>query len=272
MINEKYIKLINLLKTYKKVTLAYSGGVDSNFLLHACQEALGHENVLAVTIAGDMNPEKERNESISYAKNLNVEHIIVPVDIYNIEKFKENPVDRCYYCKRQIFKTIKEISKDNSISVVLDGTNEDDHSDYRPGLKAIKELEIKSPLKEVGLTKAEIRELSKIHKVATWNKPSMACLASRIPYNTEITREKLNLIEECEDFLDSLGYSNYRVRYHDNIARIELDKNSLHKFIESNDFEKVNKYFKDQGFIYVTLDLEGFKSGSMNVGLKDKEV
>lgn len=270
--NEKYIELIRLIKGYKKITIAYSGGVDSNFLLHTAVEVLGKEKVLAVTIAGDMNPKRERNESINHTKILGVEHIIIDVDIDEINMFNENEKDRCYFCKKQIFEEIIKVSEKRNIKYILDGTNLDDFSDYRPGLKAIKELGVISPLKEAGLSKEEIRELSRDKNINTWDKPSMACLASRIPYNTIITKEKLNIIELCENYLEDLGYRNYRVRYHNEIARIELDKNQIEEFINSGDFEKVNLYFKEQGFIYVTLDLEGFKSGSMNSLIDTKEV
>lgn len=264
MLEEKYKNLINYLRQFEKVALAYSSGVDSNFLLYALNEAIGNENILAVTINGDMNLKEELNDSKIYTNLLNIEHEVINVDIEEIENFKKNPKDRCYYCKKNIFKEIISISEKRGISTIVDGTNIDDTLDYRPGLKALDELNIISPLKELSFTKEDIRILSKNKNINTWNKPSMACLASRIPYGEEITKEKLNIVELSENYLYNLGYKDFRVRVHEKLARIELKKTDIERFITSKDYEKVERYFKSIGFIFISLDLTGYKTGSMN--------
>lgn len=264
MLDEKYNDLLSYLRQFEKVALAYSSGVDSNFLLYALNEAIGNENILAVTINGDMNLKEELKDSKLYTKMLNIEHEIINVDIEGIENFKKNPKDRCYYCKKMIFQEIISVSEKRGIYLVLDGTNKDDTLDYRPGLKALEELKIISPLKELSFTKEEIRLLSKSKNIKTWDKPSMACLASRIPYDEEITKEKLNIVELSETYLYNLGYKDFRVRVHEKLARIELNKLDIENFIVSKDYEKVEKYFKSIGFVFVSLDLTGYKTGSMN--------
>ncbi|WP_455537916.1 ATP-dependent sacrificial sulfur transferase LarE [Terrisporobacter sp.] len=259
-------KLNNLKKELKKmgkVAIAYSGGVDSNFLLKVAKDTLG-ENVVAITINAMMHSSREIKESNNYAKEYGVKQIVYKVDNFNLEEFIDNGPLRCYYCKKFVFTKIKEIASEHNIKYILDGTNLSDLDDYRPGLKALEELNIISPLKDVKLTKDEIRILSKELSINTYNKSAFACLATRIPRDHKITEEKLRMIEEAEDFLQDLGFNQYRVRLHEDLARIEVDKDQINKFYNDEIIEKINLKFKEIGFKYTTLDLNGYKMGSMN--------
>ncbi|WFD12097.1 ATP-dependent sacrificial sulfur transferase LarE [Tepidibacter hydrothermalis] len=260
---EKLEVLKNNLSKLNNLTVAFSGGVDSTFLLAIAKEVL-KENVLAVTVNAFIHTDREIKESIDYANKINVKHNVLNINEINIKEFIDNVPERCYFCKKEIFTQIMKISKQNNIINIADGSNVDDLSDFRPGMKALKELGILSPLKEAGLTKQEIRDLSKILDIPTWNKPSFACLASRIPYNHKITLEKLNMIEKSEEFISQLGFKQFRVRHHGEIARIELPKSDILKFVESDASNKVCKYLKSLGFNYVTIDLLGYRTGSMN--------
>lgn len=262
-IDQKYELLKNKLKEMGKVVIAYSGGVDSNFLLKVASDVLG-ENAVAVTIYAMMHSSREMAEAKEYTKEFGVKHKIIKVDNFDEKGFIENSPKRCYYCKCAVFNMIKDYAKKNGIKYVLDGTNVDDLGDYRPGLKALEELKIVSPLKDSSLTKEEIRILSKRLGLKTYNKPSFACLASRIPYGDEITEEKLRLVEEAENYLQDLGFRQYRVRLHKDIARIEVAKDEMHKFFDDEMMKNVYTKLKDIGFKYVTLDLNGYQMGSLN--------
>ena len=263
MLMEKYEKLKDILEELDSFAVAFSGGVDSSFLLYVGSKIL-NKNVLAITVRADMYPAREINEAEKIAGDLKLVHKILEVDEYSIRGFVENKEDRCYHCKKAIFETIISEAKKENIAIIVDGTNFDDLDDFRPGMTALRELNIRSPLKEAGLTKDEIRQLSKDLNIPTWNKDSMACLASRIPYNTEITRDKLSRVEKCENYLRDLGYRGFRVRYHNDLARIELKKEDLRDFLDFEYLEDIIGYFKRVGFKYITLDLEGYTYGSMN--------
>lgn len=270
MIYKKYERLKQRLKELDNIAIAFSGGVDSTFLLYAAREAL-KDKVIAITVNASMYPEIEKKDAKYLANKLGVHHINIEGNEWEIQGLIDNKPDRCYHCKKAIFTKIKEAAKMDGIGNIADGTNADDIDDYRPGIKALKELEIISPLKEVGLKKEEIRRLSKEFSIPTWDKPSMACLASRIPYGTKITYENLKAVEKCEAYLLEHGYRGFRVRYHGDIARIELQPKDIRGFVESPDIEDLINYFKEVGFTYITLDLEGYKVGSMNHVLKEKE-
>ena len=259
----KYEKLKNLLGEMGKVLVAFSGGVDSSFLLKVAVDVLG-ENVLAVIASSETYPEKERDEAVKLAKRLNVRYEVIQTKELENPDFAHNPPERCYFCKMELFSKLKDIAESEGIPYVLDGSNFEDTSDFRPGAKAAEELGVRSPLKETGLVKEEIRQLSKYVDLPTWNKPSLACLSSRFPYFTEIEPESLKQVAQAEEFLKGLGFNQVRVRHHGQIARVEIEPQEFSKIVEKATKEKIINAFKKFGFIYITLDLAGFRSGSMN--------
>ncbi|MBN7772730.1 ATP-dependent sacrificial sulfur transferase LarE [Clostridium aminobutyricum] len=262
-LEEKYERLKDYLSGLKSAAIAFSGGVDSTFLLFAAKEALGNR-AIAITANSDLFPEREHKEALDFAKKYHMKQIVFDVDEFEIEGFANNPENRCYLCKKTIFSQIKKLAKENGALYVAEGSNMDDNGDYRPGMKAIAELEIKSPLRQVGLYKEEIRELSKKLGLPTWEKPSFACLASRFVYGEKITREKLQIVGKAEQFLLDLGFRQVRVRLHHNIARIETDSFELDRFLNKEMRELVNNRLKELGFQYISLDLQGYRTGSMN--------
>lgn len=262
-------KLQNLksdIKSMNKLIIAFSGGVDSTFLLKVASDVL-KDNVIAITARSSTYPEREFNEAANFIKSIGAKHIVITSEELDIEGFSKNPVNRCYYCKKELFSKIRKIADENNIHYIADGSNVDDLGDYRPGLKAINELGVVSPLKEAGMTKNDIRTLSKEMKLPTWNKPAFACLSSRFPYGQEITKEKLQIVDKAEQYLLDLGFKQLRVRYHDEIskiARIEVSPNERKKFFDETLMDKIYDEFKKIGFDYVTLDLKGYRTGSMN--------
>ena len=262
-LHKKYGSLSERLSSFKSAAVAFSGGVDSTFLLKAAHDALG-ENVTAITVRSCLFPKREMDEAAEFAKKLGVKHIIIDIDELSIPGFKENPPDRCYICKRELFKKMKTEARKFGAKAVLEGSNTDDMNDYRPGMTAIKELDIKSPLRDSGLSKAEIRALSREMGLPTWQKPSFACLASRFVYGEEITKEKLSKIERAEALLLDMGFTQVRVRLHGDIARIELEPSQFPLLLSEDTPERINREIKTLGFKYVTLDLGGYKTGSMN--------
>lgn len=261
MLNKKYDNLVSYLKNLGSVAVAFSGGVDSTLLLKVCRDVL-KENVLAIMVIAPYTPKWEVEEAKVLLKEFGVKYKFLEVEM--IEEIRFSPRERCYICKNAIFTKIKEEAKAHGISNVLDGTNFDDTKDYRPGLKALKELNIISPLLANEITKAEIRSLSKELKLQTWNKPAYACLLSRIPYGQEVIKSELERIEAAEVYLMELGYSGARVRSHEELARIEFPRKYFSEILYEETLEKISVKLKELGFKYVTLDLDGYKMGSLN--------
>ncbi|MCM8785918.1 MAG: ATP-dependent sacrificial sulfur transferase LarE [Candidatus Omnitrophica bacterium] len=262
MIDEKLEKLKEYLKKLEKVVIAYSGGVDSSFLLKVAFDTLGKKNIIAVCGISQTYPETEREFAKNFCKDLGIKLIEIETEEFKDENFINNPPDRCFWCKKELFGKIEEIREKYNFNFIIDGTNKDDENDYRPGEKAKQIYNVLSPLKECGIRKNEIREMSKRLNLPTWNKPQMACLASRIPYGEKIIEEKLKRIEEGETFLYSLGFKIVRVRDYNELVRIEVDKEEIDKLIEFK--EKIIEEFKKLGYKYITVDLEGYRTGSMN--------
>lgn len=256
------------LKKSESVMIAFSGGVDSVFLMAAAHRVLG-EAAIAVTARSCAFPKRELEEARELAKREGIRHLEFEFPAFRVEGFAENPPDRCYYCKTAILKQIKEIAGEEGVAYVMEGSNVDDEKDYRPGAKAIYEQGILSPLKDAGLTKADIRELSKEWELLTWNKQSAACLASRFAYGEPITEEKLSMVEQAEDYLRDKGFGQLRVRVHGELARIELSEKDLKSAMESENRQEIFKRLQSLGFTYVTLDLCGYRMGSMNEALKN---
>ena len=266
-LKEKYDQLIAMLKNMKRVAVAFSAGVDSTFLLQACYNALG-ENVVAITGHFISFTDRENKESQAFCNALGIKQIVVDVDQMSIAGFSDNPPNRCYLCKKALFSRFLTVATENNCCYIVEGSNADDVKDYRPGLKAIEEFGIKSPLKEVGLTKNEIRTLSEQIGLPTWNKPSFACLATRFPYGERITTEKIAMVDKAEQLLLDYGFQQERVRIHGDIARIEIDRSQFSKIIDPKITEAIVQKFHELGFLYVTLELNGYVTGSMNKLLK----
>ena len=241
--------------------VAFSSGVDSTFLLRVAHEELG-ERVVAATIRSHTFPKRELDEAAAFCRAEGVRHAVIESEELDIPGFAENPPDRCYHCKRELFSKLLAFARENALASVLEGSNLDDDGDYRPGRRAIQELGIASPLHEAGLTKAEIRALSREMGLPTSDKPSFACLASRFPYGEGITVERLTRVERAEQYLLDLGFGQVRVRSHGDLARIELCAADIPKAVEQR--EKIHAALKELGFAYVTLDLRGYRTGSMN--------
>lgn len=270
-LHEKYNQLIDQLKSLKQAAVAFSGGVDSTFLLYAAKEALG-ENLIAVTARSLSFPGRELREAKSFAESKGIEHMVIDSEELDLDGFSENPKNRCYLCKSELFTKIRDLAKSRGIDAVLEASNSDDNGDYRPGLIAVKELGIYSPLRQNGFTKDEIRILSKEKGLPTWNKPSFACLSSRFPYGESITPERLIMIDKAEQFLLDLGIWQVRVRFHDKLARIETDEAGFSLLLKPEIRDKVYAEFRKIGFVYVALDLRGYRTGSMNETLSSTEL
>jgi TIGR00268 family protein len=265
IILNKLEQLKELLKPLPGAVIAYSGGVDSTFLTVVAQEVLG-ERALAVTAVSPTYPEHQLNEAKEWASRFGINHMIITTHEFEESNFIDNPPERCYYCKKTLFQQLKEIADEKGNWVLMDGANVDDLSDYRPGHRANQELGVQSPLQEIGMTKQEIRDYSKDMALPTWDKPAYACLASRVPYGNKITPEVLKRIDLAEEFLTSLGLVQVRVRDHFPLARIEIGKTELN--LAWNNRELISRKLHEIGYPYVTLDLDGFRSGSMNEILK----
>jgi len=262
-ISNKYDRLQDYLKSLNSVAVAFSGGVDSTFLLKVAHDVLG-KNAIAVTARSESFPKRELSEAEAFTTANNIEHIVIDSEELDIEGFSHNPKNRCYLCKTELFSKIKDIAADRQLENVVEGSNIDDNGDYRPGLLAVAELDIKSPLRFAELSKDEIRHLSRELGLPTWNKQSFACLSSRFPYGETITPDRLNMIDQAEQYLLDLGLHQVRVRYHGNLARIETDENGFDTILNKEIRTKINDAFKKIGFTYIALDLKGYRTGSMN--------
>lgn len=264
MLNEalqkKFEKLQEILREKKRVAVAYSGGVDSAFLLWAAATVLG-ENAVALTVEGDMTTGEDMESANAFAAQYGIAQYTLPVDIFRLRGFSENTPERCYYCKQFLFQKMKLFAATRQMTLV-EGSNVDDLRDYRPGRKALEQLEIASPLIEAELNKEEIRQLSKAYGLSTWDKPSCACLASRVPYYTEITPEILLQIAQAETFLHALGIEQVRVRHHGDLARIETDEDGMEQIYQDN--LMIAERLKTFGYRYVTMDLEEYRTGRLN--------
>ena len=268
-LQEKLAKLEEYIRELGSLAIGFSGGVDSSFLLAVAHEVLG-DNVIAVTGADASVPEREVNEAIAFCKERGIRHIICKVDPLQEEGYRNNSPDRCYYCKHGIFTEVKRIADEYGIKYMAEGSNMDDIGDYRPGLRAAAELSVKSPLREARLNKSEIRIISRAMGLPTWSKPAYACLASRFVYGEEITEEKLHMIDQAEQFLIEHGFFEERVRMHGNIARIEVPPVDIPRLAADGIREEVYAEFRKIGFLFITLDLKGYRLGSMNETLQKK--
>jgi uncharacterized protein len=259
---EKYNRLLDLIAARQSAAVAFSGGVDSSFLCYAAAAALGGK-ALAVTVLSPMLPKSERDSAAETARLIGIDHIFIEENAIG-EEVAANSRERCYFCKKLEFAAVIDAAARRGIRTVLDGSNLDDLGDYRPGLKALEELGVLSPLREAGLTKAEIRELSRRFKLPTWDKPAFACLASRIPYGERINREKLRRVERAEEALRSRGFRQFRVRSHGDLARIEVAPEERRLFFDEALLDSISRTLKGCGFIYVAFEAEGYAMGNMN--------
>lgn len=263
----KLDNLRSILTDMESVLVAYSGGVDSAFLLKVAVDTLG-DRALAVTARSASYPERELEEAMELAASIGAKHLVVDTHEMEHESYVSNPSNRCYFCKTELWDTLAPVAAERGIAALADGFNADDVGDYRPGAVAAREHGVRSPLLEAGLTKPEIRALSREMGLPTWDKPAMACLSSRVPYGERISREKLEQIDRAEQLLRELGFRQVRVRHHGDVARIELPPDDMPRFFAERLAEPITRRIKELGFQYVTLDLQGYRSGSMNEVLR----
>jgi len=264
-VDKKEAHLLSLLRNFKQVMIAFSGGVDSTYLAAVAYQVLG-KHAVAVTLHPEYVPAREIDEAKKLASQIGIQHKVITLSALKNGKIAVNPKERCFFCKMDLFTSLTNMAKTLNIHYIIDGSNADDMQEFRPGIKALNRLGIISPLKEAGLTKEEVRFLSKRIHLPTWNKASFSCLATRIPYGQNITERKLKQLEQAEDFLFQLGFKQFRVRHHDTIARIEILSEEFMKMI--TDHQAIVDYFKQLGFHYITLDLQGYRTGSLNEILK----
>jgi pyridinium-3,5-biscarboxylic acid mononucleotide sulfurtransferase len=259
-------KLEGIIALYGSALVAFSGGVDSSLALAVAARALPKERVLAVTSNNETYLPSELGLAEAFVRFLEVEHLVVNTRELDDPNYADNPANRCYFCKSTLYSDLKALAREKGYACVVDGANKDDEGDYRPGRKAAKELEVVSPLAMAGLGKAEVRELARHLELPTWDKPALACLSSRFPYGQKITPEKLAQVARAEEFLRRQGYEQVRVRHHGEIARLEVGPAELERAFRER--EEISAELKAAGFLYVTLDLTGYKPGSLNAALE----
>jgi uncharacterized protein len=267
---DKLEKLKGILRDMEKVVVAYSGGVDSAFLLKVAADTLGADHVMAILAISPTYPSREYSRALETASSIGVKIEIIHTKEADDPRFKNNPVDRCYYCKHELFTRIAEYISAGEFKNMVDGSNTDDLSDHRPGKKALKEKDIRSPLQEAGLSKLEIRDLSHQLGLPTWNKDALACLSSRFPYGENIDLKKLQMVDAAENFLSDLGFKNIRARHEKDSIRIEVSPSQIKLFTDDNLRMKVLTRMKELGYHYISLDLEGYRQGSLNEALGGK--
>jgi len=259
----KYSRLKEILQSMGSVLVAFSGGVDSSWLLRVAAEALG-DRVMAVIASSPTYQRREIQEAKKIARNLKVKFMVIESEEFQSDEFKKNTPLRCYYCKLSLFSQLQKIAREQELAQVVEGSNLDDDLDYRPGKKAIEQLGVRSPLKEAGFRKKDIRQLARILGLPNWNKPSMACLASRIPFNQPIETDLLNRIAQGEEYLRQMGFSQIRLRHHGEIARVEVEPEEFSLLIDDKNRQKIARRLKKLGYRYVTIDVEGYRTGSLN--------